>query len=186
MDSHKEYSAKGSGVRVRPDYAPRCFGLGSMFGADASICGKCSAHDECLPLAKLSLAKTNEVIGENNVAVMHVSMRIEETKKISTQLKAEPLPKINGVSKAKLSSLVNQITASNPCFADYLNSSRNPFSVATKPAYLKPLVDHMLLIDSSDEGLTEFLINVFEKPRKEAEQLVQLVKAAFEILGFTI
>ena len=169
---------------IRLANAPRCFGLGSFFGADATICGVCAVHDDCLPLAKLSLTETNKVIGENNVALMHVSVKITEAKEVVEIIKADALPKECKLSTSKLSTLIRQMTSSNPCVVDYLNTGRNPFSVSTKPAYLKPLVDHMQRIDESDEGLVEFLVNVFEEKRVKAEQLVRLVKAAFKVLGY--
>jgi len=170
----------------RPIYAPRCFGLGSMFGMSISMCRVCPAHDECLPLAKLSLKRTHETIGETHVALAHVSVRIDETTEVHKTIKAITEKTINGHSKANLAVLIGQIKKSNPCAVDYMETRRNPFGLATKPAYLKPLIDHYFKVDSTDEGLVEFLVRVFDKKEKDAQKMIALLRAAFEALGHTI
>lgn len=170
----------------RPEYAPRCFGLGSMFGMSISMCRVCPAHDECLPLAKLSLARTTETIGANNIALAHVSLKIEETSEVHLAVQSIKEKKVGSLTTSKLATLIGQINKSNPCAVDYMEARKNPFGLATKPAYLKPLIDHYFEIDSTDDGLVEFLVRVFDKKEKDARELVALVRASFEALGHII
>jgi hypothetical protein len=55
----------------RPAYAPRCFGLASLFGADEDICGQCRAAAECGPIAKDNLTELGKLIDVSHVGSMH-------------------------------------------------------------------------------------------------------------------
>lgn len=168
----------------RPNFAPRCYGLASMFGADPAICGACKAHDLCMPIAQANMIEITKVIGENNVRSMHIASKMIETKELISELELNPLPKIQGVSKAKLTALIKQITNANPLAIDILNNGGNPFNASTKPAYLKPLVDVMLSEDSSRERLIRLLVTVFGHTTAQAEVLLKTTMTALDALGF--
>lgn len=164
-------------VSDRPLNAPRCFGLGSMFNADPAICGVCISHDACKPVAKISLARTTEIIGKNNIARMHLSVKVAESKVIVEGIKLNIDP-----SDKKVATLVNQMTRDNPLVSDYINDGKNPFGVSSKPPYLRLLIDQYLA-DNTDKALVEFMVDKFGKKQKDAEKTVEIVKEALNALG---
>ncbi len=172
MDSHKEYSA-------RPLSAPRCFGLPTAFGADAAICGVCSHHDDCMPLAKNMLTEIAAHMDVGNVGSMHISKKAHKNQPIIAASAVKVV--CNKGGKSKMDALIKQILKANSQAGELLSNNVNPFSVSTKPAHLRALTN-LIIEGKEDDQLISFLAENFSKNRNEAEKLLSLTKSAFELL----
>ena len=147
-----------------------------MFGADAALCGVCAYHDDCKTTAQAATERLRKLMDVGNVGAMHVTVT-------PTPVAQPRIAKPAGTAKNKLNALINQINKAAPDAIERLSQQENPFTVSSKPAYLKPLVDIRLSSDASEARQLRLLMDVFEKTAVEAEKLLALFDEALEVIA---
>jgi hypothetical protein len=131
-----------------------------------------------MPLAKNMLTEIAAHMDVGNVGSMHISKKVHKNQPTVAAIAVKVVSNKSG--KSKMDALIKQILKANPQAGKLLSNNVNPFSVSTKPAYLRTLTN--LIIESKEDDQIGFLAESFSGNRDEAEKLLSLTKSAFELL----
>lgn len=174
---------------MRPANSPRCYGLATMFGADAAICGICRHHDDCGVAAKTALAALAEKIEVGNTSTMHVctkSQKVVEGIYKSEQFTVDKAHKafagISPKSTKKVDKLVSQILKAEPDARAHFIAGINPLDASFRTPFVKPLIDILFSREPSPERMIELMVTVFSKSEKEAKAQIALLLSAIDVI----